>query len=64
MEKVAISLRLPADLVGKLDSEATGKRRTRTLIVIEMLEGRYGHPNNGLTPTPAAKKRTKAKATK
>jgi len=62
MEKTAVSLRLPADLVSKLDDEAKTKRRTRTLLFVEMLEGRYPETINGHRTTPATKTRKKAKA--
>jgi predicted transcriptional regulator len=61
MEKTPVSLRLPSDLIGKLDDEAKSKRRTRTLLFVEMLEARYPETING-HQTTAKKTRKKANA--
>jgi predicted transcriptional regulator len=61
MERLAISLRLPADLIQAVDAEAETKRRTRTLIFTEILEQRYHNNNHDSKPAPKTRKKAQAK---
>jgi predicted transcriptional regulator len=56
-----ISLRIPTDLLEKVDAEAEQRKRPRAFIVREKLENSY--PTNGTTPQPAAKKSRKKEQT-
>ena len=54
--KTLISLRIPSDLLEKVDADAATNRRSRAFIIIDILEGNYTNGKRKPAPKKASAK--------
>lgn len=54
--KTLISLRMPTELLTRLDEEANQNRRSRAFVIIDILEAKYKKDDSAKARAKAAKK--------
>jgi predicted transcriptional regulator len=57
MNKTMITLRVPDELLAKMQEEAVRRKRSRAFIAIEAFEQKYAPASNGHIKTAAPKKK-------